>query len=143
MKPFRCVTSTDDESSDQFAVFELSLAMALLSSTQPMRHCLLLPSVRCMLSADLLRGCERSMPTYGPTRGTVPASRVMRQRQGNPVPACGQHCKANLLNWPLLLFFTLGRPPACRHVPRKSRIDEVKAQHLLHNTLQHNDARSG
>ena len=54
IKPFRCVTSTDDESSDQFAVFELSCAMALRSSAQPMRYCGGFLSVRYMLSADLL-----------------------------------------------------------------------------------------
>lgn len=50
MKPFCCVTSTSDVSSDQFAVFDLSSEIARLSSAHPMRqgfaeHCVL---GRCM-----------------------------------------------------------------------------------------------
>ena len=38
MKPFCCVTSTSDVSSDQFAVFDLSSEIARLSSAHPIRQ---------------------------------------------------------------------------------------------------------
>ena len=79
MKPFRCVTSTEVESSDQFAVFDVSSAMALLSSAQPMRYCLILHWPVCTLLAVLT---NRAGPIGGCTFRTLSHLRIMPYSQG-------------------------------------------------------------